>query len=69
VRAYLPATALHTFLPQPLGFVSLRGVDMGAWFAQVAGGAAPGELPDDAVDPWMRCNALFLPGVSTAGAP
>jgi hypothetical protein len=63
LRAFIPATGLHTFLPQPLGFTSEAGVDMATWFAAVVEAREVGGLPSDAVDAWLQCNPLFLPEV------
>ncbi|MFQ5459745.1 MAG: pectin acetylesterase-family hydrolase [Anaerolineae bacterium] len=68
LRAYLPATSQHTFLAGLDGYVSASGVQMLEWFAAVAGATDPGELPADAVDPWLACNPVYLPRGILGGA-
>jgi hypothetical protein len=63
LRAYVPATAQHTFLFSTTGFTLVGGVPVWAWFAQVAAATAADELPADAVDRWLACNPLTLPAL------
>lgn len=70
LRAYIPATDKHVFSlvidpANPLGgarpYTSRRGVNALDWFRKVAVASAEDALPPDAVDPWLSCNATFLP--------
>lgn len=64
VRVFVPASDHHVFgVVNPLQspFRSQLGVDPIAWFGRVAMAETPDALPEDATDPWLPCNPVFLP--------
>ena len=42
-------------------FVSERGVNVIEWFTEVASAKSNAELPEEAIDPWLRCNEIMIP--------
>jgi hypothetical protein len=72
VRGFVPATDKHVFgVVNPLeqAYRSVRGVDPFEWVYQLARAEGPEELPPDAIDGWLPCNALFTPLLSPLPGP
>lgn len=64
LRAFVPATTAHVFGATPGYKTPVGGMDMLAWFGALALATSAAELPPDAIDPWLPCNALQLPNLS-----
>jgi hypothetical protein len=64
LRAWVPATEQHTFLGRA-SFATQLGQDYREWFAALARSEGIEDLPASSVDPWLPCNAVFMPFVGS----
>ncbi|MFQ6058642.1 MAG: pectin acetylesterase-family hydrolase [Anaerolineae bacterium] len=70
LRAFTPATTLHTFLGAPPDFPipgmgnyrhTIAGVSVMAWMTQLVNAQTEEALPATLIEPWPLCPSLYLP--------
>jgi len=60
--AWVPATADHVFSFRA-DAAAADGTRWFEWFGRVAAATRPADMPADVIDPWLRCNDLWLPNL------
>lgn len=66
LRAWVPATSDHVFSTRA-AFTAADGTSWLEFIGRVAAARSPAELPPTVVDPWLRCNDVWLPALKVRG--
>lgn len=66
LRAWVPATAEHVFSNRA-AFTTSDGTAWLSFFGRAASATSPAEMPPTVVDPWLRCNDVWLPALRVRG--